>query len=462
MLAKKSDGTEKIYDFFVQTPMERKSQDELNFFPISADFGITDQIFHIGPGSVGVPGTVKGIFRMYEDLCTIPFKELSEDAIRLAHEGIVMNPFQSGAFDIVKAAYRWNKEASAIFKSAHSQENLIREGELLKQPELAGFIENLTEHGPKFFYEGDIAKQIASVCKGEGGLLSEEDLREYGVVVRDPLQFSYRNSVISINPPPSVGGLLIGLALKKLEREEKLPDQNSYEFCKLIAQVQDLTHESRIKAEVEKRSSGTGGNEYHKPFLELYKDLIKGRQRTSHGTTQITVVDSAGQMASLTTSNGSASGVMIPGTGVMLNNMLGEEDLNRSGFFKWTPNKRISSMMAPVIAERDDGVGIVFGSGGSNRIRTAILQVLVHLIDGKMSLRESVKASRLHYENEVLNIESGLSEEVYKKLKTHYPQLNYWEEPNLFFGGTHACIYSEASYECFGDPRRGGHAITVS
>jgi gamma-glutamyltranspeptidase/glutathione hydrolase len=461
LLAKEAEGRELLYDFFVQTPHQKKDPKELDFFPISANFGTTDQVFHIGPGSVAVPGTVKGLFEIHSDLCSLPFAKLAEPAIALARSGVLMNAFQAGAFDIVNPIYRSNKVAEDIYRSHNVPGKLIREGERLVQPELANFMEQLSDKGPDLFYNGDVARRIASVSNHRGGLLTMKDLEKYRVIRRKPLKFNYRNSSVSINPPPSSGGLLIGLALKLLEAEEKLPLFGTADYCELMAGVQKLTQDARVKLEVEFTDDVNGESILHGRFIDMYREQVKGRRKANRGTTQISIIDSFGNMASLTTSNGSGSGVMIPGTGVMLNNMLGEEDLNKPDFFQWEPNRRISSMMAPAIAERSDGVKMVLGSGGSNRIRTAISQVLVHFLDYKMEVEEAVRAPRIHLENGFLNIEEGFREDAYELLRNKYPEMSIWSEPSLFFGGTHACISGPDGFSCSGDLRRGGRSVVL-
>jgi gamma-glutamyltranspeptidase/glutathione hydrolase len=122
------------------------------------------------------------------------------------------------------------------------------------------------------------------------------------------------------------------------------------------------------------------------------------------GTTHISVIDAAGNAASLTLSNGEGCGHVLPVTGIMLNNMLGEEDLNPEGFHRWGEDLRLSSMMAPTLAEHA-GRLIALGSGGSNRLRTAILQVLCNLIDLGLSPEASVAAPRIHLERGKISIE---------------------------------------------------------
>lgn len=456
LLAETANGQQTLYDFFVQTPRKIKPESELSFFPILADFGYAKQEFHIGPGSVATPGTVKGLFNIHRDLCSMPFSELAQHAVQLARNGVKMNAFQAGAIDITKPIYKSNEEASEIFKSQNQDNKLVAEEEWLKQPLLADFIEQLTEEGESFFYEGAVTKKICNLCEEKGGHLTKADLKNYEVERRAPLQVTYKNASVSINPPPSSGGLLIVFALKLME---SLKPNQSYQ--ENLVHVQELTNRARIEAIIEGQDPKRMSEMLHEPFVQMYKNQIKDRSQASKGTTQISVMDAAGNMASLTTSNGSGSGVMIPGTGVMMNNMLGEEDLNPNGFYNWPMNQRISSMMAPAILRFDDGEKVVLGSGGSNRIRTAILQVLLNLIDNAVDLKEAIQAPRIHFENDFLNIEEGFPEESIAELSKKFPNHKVWEKGNLFFGGVHTVSVKEGEFSGFGDPRRGGVSIIL-
>lgn len=458
LMVETAKGERFLYDFFVQTPRRIRRKEDLHFFPISADFGYAIQEFHIGPGSVATPGSVEGIFKIYDDLCTLPFSRLSEQAISLAREGIEMNSFQSGAIDITKPIYFSNKEAADIYKSLKKENSLIQEGEKLKQPYLADFIEQLSLEGKSFFYEGEIAEKICSICAEKGGHLTQNDLTNYSVIKRKPLLFKYRDSFLATNPPPSSGGLLIAFALRLLESAESEYIATNSE---LLAFVQKLTNRARIDNLIESSDPEKMGDLLDDSFVELYKKEVRDRLKSYNGTTQISVMDSMGNLASLTISNGSGSGVMIPETGVMLNNMLGEEDLNPKGFYKWQEDTRISSMMAPTIMDMNDGKKVALGSGGSNRIRTAILQVLLNLTDKRMSLKEAIQEPRIHFENDFLNIESGFPAKIIKRLSRAYPENKIWEKGNLFFGGVNAVAGKGGQFEGFGDPRRGGVAVTA-
>jgi gamma-glutamyltranspeptidase/glutathione hydrolase len=190
-------------------------------------------------------------------------------------------------------------------------------------------------------------------------------------------------------------------------------------------------------------------------LLQQYLAVIRDHPVTARGTTHISVIDGEGNAASLTLSNGEGCGHLLPGTGIMLNNMLGEEDLNPGGFHHWQENVRVSSMMAPSLA-LDNNRLIAIGSGGSNRLRTAILQTLCNMIDFDMSVETAVAAPRIHYERDRISIEPGFPAESVDALIAAFPEHHLWNEKNLFFGGAHTVLFNGTGFEGAGDPRRGG------
>jgi gamma-glutamyltranspeptidase/glutathione hydrolase len=198
------------------------------------------------------------------------------------------------------------------------------------------------------------------------------------------------------------------------------------------------------------------------PLLGECRRLLDRYPVSRRGTTQISVVDALGNLASMTLSNGEGSGYVIPGTGIMFNNMLGEEDLNPRGFQRWPENRRISSMMAPSLLFTSEGRAVATGSGGSNRIRSAILQVLCNLVDFGMTLNQAVTAPRIHFESGLLNLEPEREPSVLRALAREFPHQKYWTARNLFFGGAHSVMRDPSSgLSGIGDPRRGGVCLEV-
>ncbi len=461
LMAKTSDGKKTLYDFFVQTPVRKKSSSS-EFFPISADFGEVQQEFHIGPGSIATPGTVKGIFEVYKDLCSMPLQEIAAPAIELARKGVEMNEFQAGIFEIIKPIFLSYDTPKRLYGSHKISNGLIQQGEILKLPELADFLEELVTQDVSWFYEGHAADQISKICKEHGGHLTRDDLRQYRVIKRKPLEFTYRDAAVSINPPPSSGGILIGFALRLLEKSGFSRYLNgSVEALTLLAKVQELTDHARVEAFVDETIGKSEDVILDPGFVEMYRKKIEPGLLSPRGTTHISVIDSDGNIAGLSTSNGEGSGIMIPGTGIMLNNMLGEEDLNPRGFHQWTENSRMTSMMAPGILELENGQQVVFGSGGSNRIRTAILQVILNLVDFGMPLEKAISWPRIHFEKGLLNAEHGHDEEVLYAVSKKFLNHKIWKDKSLFFGGTHAASGGPEGFSGFGDPRRGGVSLTI-
>jgi len=191
--------------------------------------------------------------------------------------------------------------------------------------------------------------------------------------------------------------------------------------------------------------------------LNDWHETIQSGGLASRGTTHISVVDKESNLASLSLSNGEGSAYVLPGTGIMLNNMLGEEDLNPAGFHRMPPGVRLASMMTPAVVGLQDGSQIALGSGGSNRIRSAILQVLVNVFEFGLDLEQAVTAPRLHLEQNDLSIEKGFSDQAIDALEAGWRGMEQWPEGNLFFGGVHAVRrFSDGKFSAAGDPRRGG------
>ncbi len=460
LLAHRAGGGTGVYDCFAQTPRRKRPPEDIDFHPIHADFGTTVQEFHIGYGAAATPGIVRGLFEVHRELCTLPMPVLLEPAIDLARRGVRINALQAYIFDIVKPIYLATPRAAQHFASRTRPHCLASDGETLRLPELADTLEALGREGDRLFYSGDIAAAIDAACRNGGGLLTRDDLEAYRVVQRSPLSLRYRDAQLLTNPPPSSGGLLIGFALALIGRLAPGGlDLSAPEATGLLADVMQYTNEARLES-IERDSFD--GQLLEPGYLDAYLQHIRGRVRAYRGTTHISVIDAAGNLATMTSSNGEGCGHMIDDTGIMLNNMLGEEDLNPRGFQQWKEDQRLTSMMAPSLLQTGDGTRIALGSGGSNRIRSAILQVVCAIVDAGLPLSEAIRRPRIHYENGILNSEGGFDAAVQAQLQTHGERVRFWPDRNLFFGGVHAVAQGPAGFACFGDPRRGGVAATVT
>jgi gamma-glutamyltranspeptidase/glutathione hydrolase len=288
-------------------------------------------------------------------------------------------------------------------------------------------LERLDERG---FASPALARATVDEVVGLGGLLTVDDLTGYRVEEREPLAVSYRGMTVLTNPPPSFGGALIALGLQRLEATGAARPWNGAEHARtLIATMIDIDA-ARVAGDA------------------------TARLRQSSGTTHISVSDAEGNVAAMTTSNGEGSGIVAPGTGVLLNNMLGEDDLHPAGFHAVPAGERVSSMMAPTVVVDAEGAAVLAaGSGGSARIRTALLQVIAAAVDEPATpLADLIERPRLHWDGATVQLEPGLPAATVDALAAHWP-VNAWTERNLYFGGVHAV---RPGREAAGDPRRGG------
>jgi gamma-glutamyltranspeptidase/glutathione hydrolase len=459
LLALENGRKPMVYDFFCQTSKHRRADHELDFYPIMANFGTTEQEFHIGMGSIAVPGVVAGIFEAHRRLGRMPIREIINPAIGLARSGIRVDAFHEYIIRILHPILQARAETFALYESETAPGDLIQEGELLRNPDAADSLEALISEGPDLFYKGEMGARLANDCRENGGHVTRQDLADYRVELREPVVFRHRGARCAINPPPSPGGGLIAFALGVMGDWDSEKDAWGS-----TGHVLNLLRGMRAASVARHEFSMETGLEIDKMRELLGEETIRKWQKGlalhslfSRGTTHISVADAEGNMASLTASNGEGCSYTLPGTGIMLNNMLGEEDLNPGGFNRWKEGTRLVSMMSPAVAELADGTRYALGSGGSNRIRSAVTQVLVNLLDFEMTLKDAVAAPRIHLEGNKLSIEPGFDAEALSALKTAAPTTHLWTEKNLFFGGVHTVSVKHGGiFDGAGDPRRGG------
>jgi gamma-glutamyltranspeptidase/glutathione hydrolase len=401
LLAHRADGASVVYDFFAHTPKRRRPEAEVEFYPVQCDFGTAIQEFHIGMGATATPGAVRGLFAVHRDLGRMPMARIVEPAAALAREGVAVNELQSYIFSVVAPIYLATAEARATFAShGATGAQLLQPGEIFRLPSFADTLEALARDGEALFYDGAIAAAILRHSRERGGYLIREDLAGYRVQRRRPLARRYRGAEVLSNPPPSTGGILIAFALDLLGHAD-LPALRfgSARHLSLLARVMEMTNEARIESGFDRREPAAAEAALFDPaLLEAYANLVRGHAAAPRGTTHISLMDDTGEAVSLSLSNGEGNGWLVPGSGIMLNNMLGEEDINPRGFHRWPSDRRLASMMAPSVLRFPDGRLAALGSGGSNRLRTAILQVLSNLIDFAMPVQAAVKSPRLHHE----------------------------------------------------------------
>ena len=439
----------KLFDFFVETPLKRRAAHEVSFFPIDADFGPAKQEFHIGLGSSATPGMAQGLFAMHEALGRLPVKRLVEPAVAAARQGFPLTTFQAYLFTVIGPILMESEGVRKIF-APHGK--LMQAGETFRNEGLAETLQWLAEDGARLFVDGDIGRAIVAQSRDLGGQLTSADLERYRVALRDPLLWRHAGAVVALNPPPAASGPLIafGLAMLALLAESgRAVDVAALRAAMEATNAARATHGDGLAARL---AGGVLAEEIRASFRH---------PPAYRGTTHISVIDADGNAASVSLSNGEGNGFIVGKHGFMLNNMLGEDDLVSGG--AWREGTRLSSMMAPTIIMEADGTVTALGTGGSNRIRTAILQVAANLLDGGMSLEEAVEAPRLHVERDgATSFEPGLPEQAEAALRALGDKAHAWPERNLFFGGVHAARrHGDGGLEGAGDPRRQGTARVV-
>ena len=319
-------------------------------------------------------------------------------------------------------------------------------------------LEAMASDGSDWFYHGEPARYVAQYCMESGGLLTDKDFSSYRVELREPLRVSAMGSCLLTNPVPACGGVLIAYLLQLLDSiAGNVPSADRHLQALHLAAAMQATSARRRDSGINIRADMAAANRLlDSSYMRHAAADIKKRALAIRGTTHFSVADVAGNVASMTVSNGEGSGLVLPDYGIQLNNVLGEEDLNPGGFHSWRPGSRLASMMAPTMIEQADGTLTALGSGGSNRIRTALPQVIAHLLQAGMNLRQSINAPRMHYEQGHLQLEPGFSDSVVSEIRQMFDHCTVWPEQNLYFGGVHAVQVGAGKMSAHGDPRRGG------
>jgi gamma-glutamyltranspeptidase / glutathione hydrolase len=429
-----------LLDFFVEAPPRASDGGAAELEAIDVSFGDAVQVFYIGPASCGVYGTPAGVCEAVARWGTVGLGELAAPAAKLARAGVVLNHEQAYVAEILGDLLRSTPECAALWAP---QGQVLREGETLCNPELGEALERLGAEGAAPFYSGDIATAVCEWLSARGGSLTREALKGYDAIERMPLEMRYRDREVLTNPPPSAGGTLLAYALALLDRGPSPPSLEG------VVQAMEAAQAERTPAFVQ----GLG----EEGFLERFLSSRLG------ATTHISVLDGAGRACSVTCTNGEGSGVVVPGTGMHINNVMGEEDLSPLGFHSHPPGRRMPSMMAPTVVLRDGEVELVLGSAGSNRIRSALLQTIVGVVDGGLGAEAAVCAPRAHFEHGVVYHETGIEGEGLGAcdLDGRPRELVRFGALNLFFGGVQAVQSAGGELTGAGDPRRGGVAVRV-
>jgi gamma-glutamyltranspeptidase/glutathione hydrolase len=463
-----STGTVRLHDFFTAVPGQGLAGEVGEMEEVDVEFDRdTTQVFRIGAASCGVPGTIAGLEAAHGAYATLPWRRLAEPAIAAARDGFELTRPQAYLHAILDLILRHTEEGAKVFGPEGGR---LVAGDRVVLPDLARTLEQLADQGSAVFYEGDLGRKVCAHVRAGGGSLTEGDLAEYRVISRRPVRASFGGHEFVSNPPPSSGGILIGYALLLLARLGAGGPSGSAEAIARLAEVMREQTRARGGSFTSDLYRGGLANRLFGGVAEAVERITAREAGRSEpigapGTTHISAVDAAGNAASLTASNGSGSGVIVPGTGIHLNNMLGEYDLNPAGggaSSATSVGRRLTSMMAPSLVLDDARPRLVVGSAGSVRLRGAILQIVVNVATHGLDVREAIERPRIHLEEPHVHCEGGSDPAELDRLEHWGYELVRWRRRNLYFGGAAAVeLLADGSLDAAGDPRRGGAGLVV-
>ena len=405
----------------------------------------------IGYGSVATPGMFAGLEMAAKQYGKLSWALIVEPALALVREGF---PLTGGAAEYLaythKTIFSWHPDSYRTLH--HVDGSCRREGELVQIPELADSLRLIAQQGADAFYTGEIGQKIAREIQAHGGLLTAADLQAYRAIARTPICIRWNDWEIATNPAPAIGGACVAAMLLLLEHQP-FSDWNPT-TVQQMAKIQNAVLDYR-------RHHFEGASESVKEaevvrLLEWANCENSRSWLTSPSTIHTSAVDSDGLACAITASAGYGSGVMISGTGLWLNNSLGEIELHPQGLRGLRPGMRLTSNMAPTIARHKNGAVIAIGSPGASRITTAIVQVLLNFIHLGMSLAEAIAHPRLHVEIvesiPTISFEAGLPVESSEEFAIRqFPQLS------MYFGGVQAALgHPTHGLLAAADPRRAG------
>lgn len=465
-------GQSVVYDFFSNMPgLGRQDMPAaIDFAQVMIDFGATTQSFYLGRAAVAVPGNIVGLCQMAADFGRLPLEKLLAPAIRLAREGVAIPPFQADTCELLAPLYLHTAGMRAIFAP---QGRMIRPGERLFIPHLAETLAALAQEGASLARHGRLAQAILADQAEHGGLLTTTDLEQYQVRLVAPIRLAYRDFEVLLPPPSSTGGVLTAFALKLLGAfDMAIIPHGSAAHLQVLFEVLSAVSRARQNWELWHDSLATEealarflADEYVAEYIAEVKEAVARKRPSASApepagpgnTSHLSVMDGEGLAVGLTTTAGESAGYVVPGTGYIPNNICGEADLHPAGFHTRPAGQRIPTMMTPVVVLHRGQTHLVLGSGGSERIRSAILQVLNNVLDYQMELDEAVNSPRMHVENGVLQLEAGYDPAAAAELEGWGYRVNRWAKRSIYFGGAHSVLRQEnGRLLAAGDNRRGG------
>ncbi len=485
MVLEEAGGRSVAFDMFARTPglgARSSAGAARDFEAVSVSFGAASQIFHAGRASVALPLTLRGLIDVHRRYGALSLDAVLEPAIDLGRNGWVLGPGVAYVFEILVPIVGRTPDCFALFADpdASGAPRIARAGARLENHALADTLDRIRKD-PARGVDAIYAQLAHEFGPERGGLITLEDARDEAVAELDPIVTHHATKDaggpwrLATMPSPSTGGLLVALGLRMLEGSAAgSGDGHSFlsrEHAIFMAKVQEALLAERDETFIERCADPDAvramlADEHVQKARKIARDNLLG------STTHISAIDEDGNAVALTLTNGEGSGHVLSGTGMLTNNLLGEEDLHPRGFHRDPPGKPLTTMMAPTILSRTGARRdlIALGSGGSNRLRTAILQVLDGLVEHRVPPVDAVFAPRLHVEIDPTSKQprvafesTGRAEDVTRALERAYPQNPaVFGERNLYFGGVHLATYVDGVFEGVGDTRRGGARSLVT
>ena len=393
--------------------------------------------------SIGVPGTVAGLWEVHKQFGSLPWSALIEDAINYAENGFYMTDYMADVLYKYNEKMSYFPETKKIFQKDYPN---FRNKKLF-QKDLAKTLRVISLNGRDGFYKGEVAKKITDQMQLNGGLIQSADLENYNPVWREPIISSYRNNKIITMGPPSSGGIHIIQMLNILENYDLNElGHNSTDYINLLTEVMKHAYADRSKylgdpdffdvpidKIISKKYSDEIFNSVALGHSVPAKDIHPGMylDNESHETTHFSVVDADGNVVSSTYTLNSTfgSGVVIKETGILMNNEMDDFSAapgipNQFGLLgakanEIVPAKRPLSSMTPTIVMKDDELFFTTGSPGGSRIISAVLQSIINIIDFDMNLEQATFAKRIHHQwqPDILEIELSIDDDIRDSLK---------------------------------------------
>jgi gamma-glutamyltranspeptidase / glutathione hydrolase len=446
-----------------------------DMYKLTPDGKVVEDEITVGHKAVAVPGTLAGLSMALSHYGTMSLKEVMAPAIRIAEEGYEVTKTMNGMMkDNFEKLSKFPAAARIYLKDGLPYEV----GDRLVLTDLAKTYRLIAEKGPDVFYRGEIAEAIEQEMKASGkGLITKEDLAAYRPSVRTPVKGNYRGYEIISMSPPSSGGTHIIQLLNILE---------GYDMAKLGHNSSGSIH---VMAEAMKRvfadrSKYMGDPDFVRvPIRGLvskgYADELRKEIREekvgekippgnplpfgSGGTSHLSVIDKDGNLVALTQTINYffGSGVLVPGTGIMLNNEM-DDFIPKPGMSNSVEaRKKPLSSMSPTLVLKDGKPFLSIGSPGATRIITALPQILMNMIDHKMNIQEAIEAPRIHCMTGEIFMESRIPKDVQQALANKGHKLTVRGEMDLFFGGAQGVMIDPNTGTIYGgaDPRRDGFAV---